>query len=117
MRESILSGTRASVIEDHFEIVGLVVKQRGITITPKEKKILAAIAESNDLGLLTSGVRNKIRRQHGFSPAAFSNHTARLREKGLLIEEAGDLRIHPKILPEFPSTFQLKLHARADSTD
>lgn len=114
MPEAILSGSRDSLVEDHWEIMALLLKQKGINLTPKERSILTAITKTSVLGLLTKGVRGKVRRILSLAPAAFSNHTGRLKEKGLLIEEAGDLRVHPKILPTFPNEFKIKLHAREE---
>lgn len=114
MPEAILSGSKDSLVEDHWEIMALILKQKGINLTPTERKILAAITKSNPLGLLTKGVRGKVRRVLSLNPAAFSNHSSRLKEKGILVEEAGDLRVHPKILPSFPSEFKIKLHARQE---
>jgi len=114
MPEAILSGSRDSLVEDHWEIMALLLKQKGVNLTAKERSILAAITKISPLGLLTKGVRGRVRRLLSLNPAAFSNHTGRLKEKGLLIEEASDLRVHPKILPSFPSEFKIKLHAREE---
>lgn len=112
--EKIISGQRDEICKTYYEIIAVVTraiaKNDKSPITPTEVQILAIIATHNRQALLTKGVRGKIQRTLNMSPASLSNHLRRMREKNLLIEEAGDLRTNPRIVPKGSDIFSIKLN-------
>lgn len=112
--EKIISGGRDEVVKTYYELVAVVTRAVARSdkspITPTEVSILSIIAAHNRQALLTKGVRGKIQRALNLSPAALSNHLRRMKDKKLLIEEAGDLRTNPRIVPSGSDVFKVTLH-------
>ncbi len=109
-----ISGNRETVVRTYYELVAVIAKASSgsnqSAITDKEVSILTSIAVHNKSSfVLTPGVRGKIQRTLGLSPAALSNHLGRMRKKNLIVEDSGDLKINPLIVPSDNGTYLFKI--------
>jgi DNA-binding MarR family transcriptional regulator len=114
--QKVISGDRTTVVRAYYELVAVLAKAasgaKQNAITDKEVSILTSIAVYNKATfVLTPGVRGKIQRSLGLSPSALSNHLGRMRRKNLIVEDSGDLRINPLIVPaDGPYLFKITLN-------
>lgn len=82
----------------HFGIVSVLLPDE-FALTPTEINIMSSFMDCSQSGLVTTGTRKLVRGRLKLSESNLSNHLKRLKEKKYIIEEAGDLRVNPKVVP------------------
>lgn len=117
MKQEIINGTRAEIYPLYYKLIGFILNTKfdKVVITDREIDILCRIAMLSPMGLVTKKTRAAVRRGiYKMSAQNLSNFLSRMQEKGLIIEEAEGLRIHPKIIPSQDNVFKITLNVRED---